>query len=154
MHDELTIRRTGDYWLVELTYSTKDPQDVLNLTHALLLRHQVQSGTLGYSKTQEGEPSEDEVPRPSNTPIPPEPDEDYPPTPQSGVRPSLEEQYASLNRLNELFYQRRTPNGFPFEMKHWEEGIQRFCPDIDPKEAELERGEYLAERHNNTDEKE
>jgi hypothetical protein len=147
--DRLEITQAVGGYLLSLKLQTDDPNLVRTALEVLFQQADsgtpaVRSGTLEYGISQDEQPS-GEAPQEEEQPEASEGDE-----PAAGVPLAVRQaELANLDKLNGFLWEGRMPQAggwTPFGMPEWEDGRKRYASRIDPVEAELIRGEYLAEQ--------
>jgi hypothetical protein len=60
-------------------------------------------------------------------------------------------QMRNLETLNRAFAAGKTKSGLDFGPNEWSKGLDKFCPDLDPAQAEYLRGQYIAQQREGSD---
>lgn len=70
---------------------------------------------------------------------------------RGGGAPDIGKQMKNLDTLNRTFAAGKTKSGLDFGPNEWAKGLDKFCPDLDPAQAEYLRGQYIAQQREGSD---
>lgn len=138
--------------MVALDVHTPEVQDVGELLRVFLARDAAQRATMYQSPDTESQEAAESPPVASA--VTPENVVPFQSRADSAVADDAED-VEDIDAVSDAEYQRQLTqlqklNGLFFEQKidrqQWEEGLGRFAPNVDPMQAELLLGQYVAQR--------